>query len=206
MIKNTSQHFIAVVSPSNLSGIVTTIASLLTIGIAVVASYGPESVLQQGIFAAHSLSAPTYRQITDNLAQNPVFSNAPLFLFWAAVGLIIYLLAINIVTAFGSGVRLEEELGYVNSQRSKLIRFEIIVAIVRAGILAGWLLYVQVFLKLLLPYALAAAHSARLNSAPSGIGQISLAVLVLFIGIHLHLIFLRLLLLKTRVFADSDAI
>jgi len=206
MIKNTSQHFITVVSPSILSGIVTAVISVLVTGFAVVSSYGSAGVLQQGLFAAHNLSAPTYQQLTDRLAQNIFVSNIPLLLFWSAVGLIIYLCAANIVAAFGSGVKLEEQLNYVNSSRSKLIRFEIIVVFIRAAVLAGWLLYVQLFIRLLLPYALAAAHAARLNGALNGIGQIGLAALVLFIGIHLHLVFLRLLLLKTRVFADRDDI
>ena len=206
MIKNTSQHFITVVSPSILSGIVTAVISVLVTGFAVVSSYGSAGVLQQGLFAAHNLSAPTYQQLTDRLAQNIFVSNIPLLLFWSAVGLIIYLCAANIVAAFGSGVKLEEQLNYVNSSRSKLIRFEIIVVFIRAAVLAGWLLYVQLFIRLLLPYALAAAHAARLNGALNGIGQIGLAALVLFIGIHLHLVFLRLLLLKTRVFADKDDI
>ncbi len=206
MIKNTSQHFITVVSPSILSGIVTAVISVLVTGFAVVSSYGSAGVLQQGLFAAHNLSAPTYQQLTDRLAQNIFVSNIPLLLFWSAVGLIIYLCAANIVAAFGSGVKLEEQLNYVNSSRSKLIRFEIIVVFIRAAVLAGWLLYVQLFIRLLLPYALAAAHAARLNGALNGIGPIGLAALVLFIGIHLHLVFLRLLLLKTRVFADRDDI
>ena len=206
MIKNTSQHFIAVVSPSILSGVVTAVASVLVTGFAAVASYGSAGVLQQGLFAAHNLSAPTYQQLTDRLAKNIFVSNIPLLLFWSAVGLIIYLCAANIVSAFGSGVELEEQLNYVNSSRSKLIRFEIIVVFIRAAVLAGWLLYLQLFIRLLLPYALAAAHAARLNGALNGIGQIGLAALVLFIGIHLHLVFLRLLLLKTRVFADRDDI
>ena len=185
---------------------VTAVTSVLITALAIVASYGKDGVLQQGLFAAHNLSAPTYQQITDRLAQNTFVSNMPLLLLWMAVGLIVYLFAVNIVKAFGSGVELEEQLSYVNSQRSKLIRFEIIVAVIRAAMLAGWLLYVQLFIRLLLPYALAAAHAARLSGALNGIGQIGLAAVVLFISIHLHLIFLRLLLLKTRVFADKDDI
>jgi len=206
MIKNTSQHFITVVSPSILSGIVTAVISVLVTGFAVVSSYGSAGVLQQGLFAAHNLSAPTYQQLTDRLAQNIFVSNIPLLLFWSAVGLIIYLCAANIVAAFGSGVKLEEQLNYVNSSRSKLIRFEIIVVFIRAAVLAGWLLYVQLFIRLLLPYALAAAHAARLSGVLNGIGQIGMAALVLFVSLHLHLVFLRLLLLKTRVFADKDDI
>jgi hypothetical protein len=206
MINTSRQHLAAVITPSILSGVVTGVISVLVTGFAVVASYGKDGVLQQGLFAANNLSAPTYHQITDNLAQNTAASNVPLFIFWAAVGLIVYLFAINIVTAFSSGVLLEEELNYVNSQRSKLIHFEIMVALIRAAILVGWLVYVQVFMKLLLPYALAAAHAARLNNMLSGLIQVGLAALTLFIGIHLQLVFLRLLLLKTRVFADKDDI
>jgi len=204
MIKTNSQHLIAVLSPSILSGIVSGVVSVLVTGFAVVASYGSAGVLRQGLFAAHDLTAPAYQQITDRLAQNTFVSNIPLLLFWMAVGLIVYLFAVNIVKAFGSGVELEEQLSYVNSQRSKLIRFEIIVAMIRAAMLAGWLLYAQIFIRLLLPYALAVAQAARLDGALNGIGQVALAGLVLFISIHLNLVFLRLLLLKTRVFADKD--
>lgn len=206
MIKANSQHLTAVISPSILSGIITAVASILITVFGVVASYGSAGVLRQGLFAANSLAAPTYQQITNRLAQNSFVSNIPLLLFWMAVGMIIYLCAINIVTAFGNGVELEEELNYVNAQRSKLIRYEIFLVFIRAVILAGWLVYVQLFIRLLLPYVLAAVQAARLSGILSGIGQIALAALVLFISIHIHLVFLRLLLLKTRVFADKDDI
>jgi len=206
MINTSSKHLTAVILPSILSGILTTFATALVTVFAVVSSYGKDSVLQQGLFTANDLSAPTYHQITNNLAKNVVVSNAPLFLFWSAVGLIIYLFAVNIVTAFGSGVELEEQLTYVNSQRSKLIRYEIMVVFIRVAILAGWLLYVQLFIRFVLPYALLAASTARLSSALIASSQVALAALVLFIGIHLHLVCLRLLLLKRRVFADNDDI
>ena len=206
MINTSHQHITAVITPSVFSGLVTGVASISITAVAVVASFGSNGVLLQGLFAANNLSAPTYHQITDNLARNTVISNIPLFIFWAAVGLIVYFFAINIVKAFGSGVLLEEELSYVNSQRSKLIKFGIMVACIRAAILVGWLLYIQVFMRLLLPYALAVAHAVRMNDAFIGTVQVCIAVLLLFVSIHLHLVLLRLFLLKTRVFADNDDI
>jgi hypothetical protein len=206
MINTSRQHIAAVITPSVFSGLVTGIASISITAFAVVASFGSNGILLQGLFAANNLSAPTYHQITDNLARNTVISNIPLFIFWAAVGLIVYLFAINIVKAFGSGVLLEEELSYVNSQRSKLIKFEIMVACIRAAILVGWLLYVQVFMRLLLPYALAVAQAVRMNDALFGTVQVCIAVLLLFVSIHLNLVLLRLFLLKTRVFAGNDDI
>lgn len=204
MIKASSQHTIAVLSPSIFSGIVMAVVAVATVFITFEATYGSTGALQQGLFAAHSLSAPTYHQITDSLAQSPVVSNAPLFLLWAAVGLIIYLFAVNIIAALGNGVQIEEQLSYVNSQRTKLIRYEIGIMLIRVGVLLVWLLYLQLFVRLLLPYALSVVSAARLDSLPAEVGQIILATVGLFVGLHLHLVFLRLLLLKTRVIADQD--
>lgn len=204
MIKASSQHTIAVLSPSILSGIVMAIMAIMAVFITFVAAYGSNGALQQGLFAAHSLSAPSYHQITDSLAHNALASNAPLFLMWAAVGLIVYLFAVNIVTALGKGVQMEEQLNYVNSQRAKLIRYEIIIMFIRVGVLLGWLVYLQIFIRLLLPYALSAVSAARLDNLAPEVGLITLVTVGLFIGLHVHLVFLRLLLLKTRVFGDQD--
>ncbi|MEO8104878.1 MAG: hypothetical protein ABI602_00895 [Candidatus Saccharibacteria bacterium] len=204
MIKATSQHTRAVLTPSILSGIVMAVLAVGTVFISLVATYGSSGVLQQGLGAAHSLSAPTYHQITDSLARNPVASNAPLFLLWAAIGIIVYLFAVNIVSALGHGVQMEEELNYVNVPRRKLIRYEIMLLFIRLAVLLGWLLYLQVFVGRLLPFALAVVAAARSENLAVEVGQIIVVTGGLFIGLHLHLVFLRLLLLKTRLFADQD--
>jgi hypothetical protein len=200
MLKNTTQNIATVLTPSILSGTITAIAGFTVVAVPVIASYGHDSFVFQSLFAARDLSTPTYHQITDKMAQNAAVSNAPLILFWAAVGLIVYMIAAEIVKSFGDGANLIKELDYVNVKRSDIIRSEAQKLLYRAGVLIAWLVYLRVFIKMLIPYAIAMAYAARLNGLVIDTLQVAGALGLVFIGIHLQVVFLRLLLLKTRVF------
>lgn len=191
--------------PSWLSGLIAMGGSLaVTIGIIVISSY-QGSALQQQLFEARggrsTASVLGLQTIADNLSQNRIIDNLPLFLFWAVLGVIVYLFVIGIWNAFSTAVELHEEMSYVHASRQQLIRQAAQHTIFRLIILGLWLLYLRLFLRLLLPYGLAAAHVAtHLNI--SAIVYAVVAVVDIAVALHIHVVLLRLLLTRLRIVGE----
>jgi hypothetical protein len=72
--------------------------------------------------------------------------------------------------------------------------------IVRITVLLFWIAFTVVYFNLLQPYSVSVARTGIDHILNWGILQITAGFLILFVMIHLHVIFLRLLLLKPRVF------
>ena len=205
-MQNTLKQTWLLLQPSWLSGLIAIIASLATLAVAIVVSNYEGSSLQQELFSARQggpITSFNFQAVTDNLARNSVISNMPLFLFWAALGVIVYLFATSIWAAFSHAEELREEMEYVNAPRQNLVRTAALHAIVRLAALGLWIAYLQLFLKVLLPYVLAAAHVAAVGLSLANFAYSFLALFVLFVGLQVHVIFLRLVLLRLRAFGND---
>jgi len=194
--------------PSWLSGLIAGVVSLAGVAGTIVVTNYEVSNLRQQVFEAKNSGSPVpgfdYQAITAHIAQNQVISNLPLFLFWAALGVVVYLLAASLWSGLASAEELREEMDYVNAPRQWILRTILIHLTIRLMVLVLWVIYLQVFLKILLPYVLAAAHVAATSSLSfSGIGFALLALAVGFLAVHVHTVLLRLLLLKVRVFGND---
>ncbi|HET7320635.1 MAG TPA: hypothetical protein VFI84_03590, partial [Candidatus Saccharimonadales bacterium] len=165
------------------------------------------SALRQELFGVRGggtgVSTFDFKNITDNLARNHVVSNMPLFLFWAGIGVIVYFFAISIAGAFGRAVEMERELGYVNAPRQRIMRNAAIHTIVRLVMLGAWVVYMELFLRILLPYSLGAAHVAATSVLASAIAYAVLSTSILLASLHIHVVMLRLIFLRTRIFGSS---
>jgi len=191
--------------PSWLSGLVAGVVSLAAVAGTIIVTNYEVSGLRQEIFEAQNSGTAVqgfdYQAITNHLAQNQLISNLPLFLFWAALGVVVYLLATGLWSGLANAEELREELDYVNAPRQWILRTILIHLTVRLMVLVLWVIYLQIFLRILLPYALAAAHVAATSLLSfSGIGYALLALVAGLLAIHVHVVLLRLLLLKVRVF------
>jgi hypothetical protein len=207
-MKNTDikQLWLAI-TPSWLSGFVACLASLAVVVWTIVISRFRGSNLRQELFEVHAsgagISSFDFKNVTDNLARNQVISNMPLFLFWAGIGVIVYFFAISIAGAFGKAVNLERELGYVNAPRQRLLRTAALHAILRLVMLGAWIVYLQVFLRILLPYSLGAAHVAATSALLSAVVYAAVSAVILLVSLHMHVVMLRLIFLRTRIFGSS---
>lgn len=206
-MKNTLKQFGILLQPSWLSGLAAGTASAAVVIATVVISNYQGSGLQHELFAAKAggstASALGFRTVTDNLAHNSAVSNLPLLLFWAVLGVIVYLFAVHLWGVFGRAEALREELGYVNAPKQYLLRTALSRLALRLLFLAVWLVYLQLFLKLFLPYALAAAHVAAAGWSASNTAYGVLAAAVLSAALHAHVVCARLVLLKLRVFGSQ---
>ena len=198
-----------VLTPSWFSGVAAIVTSLVAVlGTIIVTNYQGSS-LQQQLFEAKtsggSAAGLDYQNITNNLAQNHVIGNLPLFLFWAALGVIVYLLATSLWGGLSNAEELREELDYVNAPRHWIVRTVLVHLLVRLVVVLVWVAYLQLFLKVLLPYVLAVSHVAATNSLSlSGVGYAVLGLAVAFVALQAHSVLLRLFLLKVRVFGDAS--
>lgn len=148
-------------------------------------------------------SLTAYDQINDRLADVPFLASVPLFMFWAFVGLTAYYLVAGIVTSFSQIRKIEEELGYIHSNRREIIRTTLIRLLIRVAALAALVALQQVFVGVLLPYALAAAAAALTTTALNGTLYLVLSVAVLLCTFHVATILVRLIALKPRVFGGD---
>lgn len=156
-------------------------------------------------FGNVSLSAD-YGQINDSFANNNLIRNIPVMIFWMFVGALVYFLVTGIFGAFQEARNIGDELNYMHVRRQELLRVVYIKTGIRLATLVIWLLYVTLFMRIILPYALAAAHIAANNVLSfSALPYLALAFFSLVVSLHLHVMLLRLTLLRPRVFsADSS--
>ncbi len=79
---------------------------------------------------------------------------------------------------------------------------------IRAVVLAVWILYTVVFVKAVLPFTILASQIGLSDgrTLTTGISYMLFAGLMLFATVHMHVIMLRLFMLRPRVFGGKDVI
>lgn len=147
----------------------------------------------------------TTQSVSNRLASNELLANLPLFIFWALVGAVVYMFAINIFTAFKYVAEVTDEIEhYENVNRRQLIRVAVEKLAIRLGVLLVWIPYVLLFFSWVVPYGIAASLAASADFPSFSSGAIAtLAVIILFAAIHLHVVLLRLLTLRVRLFSSA---
>lgn len=194
---------IRILTPSWVVNFVALTTAILVAGAAIILSQYRGSELSRQIFEIQQqgrVSNSTYDSITTNISNNSFLNALPLLLVWAAVGLVVYYFALAFVRSIGRAVELRDELDYVNVSREDRLRQALKNLILRALVLIAWFMFFQITLHVLVPYALAAANiaarSLSLQSAAYGL----LSIVIIYVTIWAHAIFLRLFMLRTRVF------
>ncbi len=128
-----------------------------------------------------------------------------LTLFWFVVGLATCALASAIYRTVRSANQARASLYYLHVSRTVFLRELYARLALRGATLAVWFGYSVLTLHILLPYALGAIHVAD-EHFPS-IGAIVLeigAVCGLSLTLHLHIVLVRLFMLRPRIFHDED--
>ena len=194
-------------TPSWLSGLISVTASLaIVITSVAIMHYNGSSIqfLRQTESSKQSLIAQNSDTVDSNLEDSWFISDIPLLVFWAGIGLLVYLLLIQIVRAFTRVIDLEHSLDYVHVNRQQLIRQALLKFAARAVILVIWFLYIQFTIHVLIPYvvALAYAASGELGWLTDAV-YLLVATLLMIITIHIHTVMLRLLLLRPRAIGEA---
>lgn len=192
-------------TPSWLSGLFVTFSSLaLCVGTSIISRYQASSVRLYFITYHAGRLGDTYRRFSDSILGNSFISNLPLFIFWGLVGLVVYLFAANIMTALRNTAELKNELDYVHADRGQLLWQSVRHLLVRLVVLVVWVGYIMFFFQRVLPYCVTASvvGSAQLNTTQDSL-YILLSITVTAAALHIHVVLLRLLLLRPRIFSQA---
>lgn len=166
----------------------------------------PEELPQgspEAVEAEDPAVSDTSHSVGSYISNNKFLASLPLLLMWAAVGFVVYYLAISVGKVFGEAVELHDAVGYVHASRKTMVREAILHFGVRLAAVAGWFIFLELTSKLIFPYALAAANIASQTFTTSSAVYIALALAIIYVDIWLQAIFLRLIALKVRVFGSS---
>jgi hypothetical protein len=138
---------------------------------------------------------------------DPVLNRMLFFIFWVLVGLV----ALVMVTGIGRGIgqvnRQLHELQYANLRKTQLEESLMQRALLRTIAALFWFGYGVLFLKFFLPFSILAARIGFTEiRSLTGILYLTLGFVILSASLHLHIVFLRLFLLRPRVFGGWDIV
>jgi hypothetical protein len=196
--------FIRTLLPSTTSAIWSVAAGVLFCITVIFLSRYRTSSLHKGYInyvSGHSLT-PSF--LDKSIFSTGIVGNALIFAFWLVAGVIVYVLAVDIVKGLKSTFEVEQELSYVHLDRSALLKYTFTRLLIRLGTWIIWLPYLYEFFHSLLPAA------AYLSIAASGATSLALrpvdaalSILLVAVTIHINIVLLRLVLLRTRVFNNQ---
>ncbi len=197
--------------PSLISGVTTVLLSAAVLGTAIYSYLSGKGMVYEYLFGPNS-SAELIRQSRGTISafSDTVFGNQTLtkvlyFAFWMIVGLVVYLILHTLIKGASVAAEDIQESTYKNIRvRDMLTNIGTRLA-VRLAALTAWIVYWVFFIKTLLPLSVLLARTGTTDlSSPTGwlYGVSGLTVLVL--SIHVHLIFLRLVALRARLFETSE--
>lgn len=192
-------------TPSWIVNFVGLSLGILATGAVIVLARYQSSDLRSQVFevqASRDNSSAAYQNLTDFIANNHVLGAAPLLILWACVGLVVYYFALAIARSFGNAVNLHDQLKYVHVSRQQLVREALQKLGIRVAAVAGWFIFIKLTLSIFWPYALTAAYVASESLSLQSVGYVLLAVLVIYLTVWGHAIFLRLIAQKSRLFSS----
>lgn len=193
------------VTPSWLSGVVAVVGALgIIIGTMLSAQFEGSSLQAEYLKYQSTASPANYNDATDNFFGSGFINNLPLLIFWALIGVVVYLFAVSIFNAVRHTAELKGELEYANVNRRSLLMQAGMHLAIRLVALIVWVAYINFFLHQIVPYCMAATLAGMSQITTwQGIGFIILAAVVLVLAIHLHAIMLRLIVLRPRIFTKA---
>lgn len=215
--------FAQLLRPSSLSGLLCLLVAFFTVaGVAVIANYQGSGLQQdllglrqrtaeekanQDMYQIYDMSlSDDYGQINDTFADSNLVRNIPVMAFWMFVGMLVYFLVTGISGALGNAKGIEDELHYVHIKRKVLLREVYQKTAIRFCTFLFWLLYIQLFFRIIVPYVLAAAHIGGGNIVSlRAIPYMILSFVIMTVALHVHVILLRLVMLRPRVFSQETS-
>jgi len=196
--------------PSWLSAVLCVFVSLAVIAGGIALDQYRNSPLHQQFLvwrtsAATSSYATTLNaEFTSDRVQS-VTSVASTFAFWFFVGFLTYSIVYGIYEAVHTAREFGGQLGFVHLSRGRYIWDTVLKISTRLSALVLWFAYILLFVRGIVPLTLAAIHVAATNPISLSGLEFSLgAFTALAVSLHIHVVLIRLVLLRTRVFTFRD--
>lgn len=207
-LNHESRSSYLLITPSWLSGVIAGIGAIGVVVATIVATQFPGSSFWE-ILQTQAVSEPTvsqnYEVVNNNLEVNSFVSSLPLFAFWAGVGVMIYAFAANIFNIFQRAAIFKEEMDFINMNRRQLVYEAVLKFGLRIAFFVAWLIFVQLTLKIFIPYSVAATqYASQIDNALTGLVYIIMALAIMAVTLHLHAVLLRLIRLRPRLFGELD--
>jgi hypothetical protein len=202
------------VLPSLLSGVLVMMIAALFLGATVWSYVAHSSVLYTYFFGPQGLvtilqhSPSSIKGTLHTLLAGAPAYDAVILIGAAVLGVVVYIALQIFDHAVAGTAETWLNLQTVNQNPRYTARHELRKRIVaRTGALLAWLIYCLVFTKLVLPFCvLTTNHGVHHVQTMRGIAECLLGYVALSVGLHLHVVFLRLLMLRPRLFGGDAAI
>lgn len=185
-------------------------ATILTLGMVTFVTSSGSGALYDWLFGETSSASQiqtaqtTLQSINDAVLGNTVLNQLMFLVLWALIGLAVYVIIVGInrqVADIGQDL---DDIGESNTL-AKEIRKEIISKILLRLIFGSlWGIYLIVSIRIYFPFSFLCARvgGASLTTV-NGWLFLGAAAATMFLTLHLHIVFIRLILLRTRIF-DSN--
>lgn len=190
--------------PSLTSAIWTLLVAVIISGVVITLTRYRTSSIHNAYLTYTSGHSLTPEFLNKSIFSTGILGNALIFAFWLAAGILVYLLAVDIVKGLQSTFALEKEMSYVHLNRSELLKYTLIRLFIRLITLGVLVYYLYLFFHKLLPRgAYLAIAASGTHNIGQRIGDGLLSILLIALSIHIALILLRLLVLKPRLFNNE---
>ncbi len=144
-------------------------------------------------------SKENYGPLVDQLLSNDLLGRAVVFGLWAFVGLCTFVLITTIMGILGTVEEQTREMGYIHQNKDSLLRNDLITVVYRLGIAALWAGFLVLWLRFVLSYFAVTGFVAFGQGAAGDWVIFTIASAILFISLHIQVVFTRLFVGKTRV-------
>jgi hypothetical protein len=142
-----------------------------------------------------------YGSTTNFLNGNSAFSDAPLAIFWALVGVGVYALVISLSSLLRNLSEAKRETRYMHIDKDEFRRVTLLRLLLRLFVIVLAWFVLEGIVKYLLPYTVAAAHIAAQNVSVQSIVYAIGAIVTIYVSVHLLVVMTRLVWLRVRLFS-----
>jgi hypothetical protein len=203
------QLFRLLITPSWISGLACLlVATAMTSTFLLRSHYESSELLRQFLVWQQTGESGTLLQAIGQQHYSPLgkaISTAQLFIFWFAIGVIIYAIIDALHTVIRGIRNIADNLEYVNAGRQHLLRETALQLTRQLGSLLVWLLLAILTLKIIIPDALGIIHIAS-EYLPSleAVGLLIAVPIGLALCLHMHIVLLRLFLGRPRIWHSES--
>ncbi len=197
--------------PSTSSTISVIILSILIYVVAILTYATKSGLIYRYLFGPNSSaeliksSHDTVSALNNTVFGNPTLNKVLYFAMWMLLGLIVYIILFSFIRSVSSAAEDIEETTYTNIDPKGGWHAIALRAGIRAAIIVFWLIYWIFFIRILVPFSVLSAKIG-VGNMPHATGFIYslLGIIVLILSLHLHVICMRLIALKVRLFDSAD--
>ncbi len=200
------RHFTGLLlRPSFFSATINTVITIAVIGLAGGADLLEKASFYAYLFGEEGIFKIITRTGEDGGLLSGIFSYNVLILATAVfVGVVVYIILQLMGRIANDASATWESL---HAQTESGIRAIASRAGIRVLVAVSWIIYLVMFAKVIMPFCVLAAQvGVRELWAVGGFAYLAFGSLLLWLALHLHSIFLRLLFLRPRVFGGNDDI